>query len=1463
MRKITSHLKPAFVSSHLYIALFVVALLSVATQKALMQKSTPPGEAPTPGAIEKVGETLPSRPGNGKGEQPPAGKQDLMSPQVVTNAAISGGALSTALSGIQITNPAGNINSTATGGNWSAPATWVGGVVPGAGDNVTIVTGATVTIDSSNCLNLTIQTGATLQYEATTARTLTVGQSVTVNSGGIIQSATTGTQTGHVLSIGGNLTNNGTIDFSTNGNTAGAGITFTGASDASVTLGVGSTTDLKQTAGVTLNKGTNNTPVLTFNPGGTLTVLGANAVGFLTITNGTFKIGGTNAFSNPLFNVAAYSIPATGGLWMDNPNATVVGLNGSPTVTGMFRMSQGTYNIGTGTGNSMGFAAGSNIIVEGGAINATGRFGVAASGNAITYNQTAGTITVCTVGNTNSTLASFDLGTGVGTTNITGGTIIVQLANTSGSGPRDFRNQSGLTGTTTVTGGTVQLGNAASGAAKAFNIAGVFPNLVITNTSANHSATFLTPAVFNNITRDITINTGTTLNIGNNVFLMNGTTLTNNGTLTANGASSNFVWFLTTSPQTYTGTGTVTAPVTNFAIQADMGLTIDPAVPNIVVTAIRLFSGSLTNSNKITLGNGGSTTGIVQIGNTTTPTAAGSFDVPFTFNLGTGGQNMSYLRTTASRTTGPEINPTRTLNLLNYDDNDATHTLTISGGDLTMTSTGTGTSAALQLTNGRVITGTNTLILTNASSVTTRTTGVVDGNLRKTYSAAANKTFEVGTANGFSPVAVNVTAGTFPATFTAKAVQGPQPNILSPTHALQRYWTLTEGGDVTADLTFTYLDPTDIPGTATESLFVIFKHDGAFTMPGGTVNTAANTATITGVTSFSDWTLAEPGAPTDVHLLSFTADSFDGQTNSPNGGVLLRWQTGYEVANLGFNVYRDEGGKRTLVNPGLVAGSALFVGAGTALGAGRSYAWIDNLAQGDGGQYWLEELDVNGTSRWHGPVFASTSGGGKSLSLSELRQSPLINELGKGGGHESRSAPVERKAKITDLKAARALQQGSLASQSAIKLSVRQEGWYRVTQPELVAAGLDPRTDARLLQLFVDGQERAINVAGAIDAEFGPGAAIEFYGVGLDTPSTDTRTYWLAAGVTPGKRIQQVKEKGLPAAAASFPYTIERKDKLIYFASLRNGDKENFFGPVVTSNPVAQSLNVSRLDQAGGQAQLEVRLQGVTTAPHLVRVQLNGSNVGFVSFNGQAEGTGRFNVAPSLLKEGENLIALTSQGASNDVSLVSAVRITYPHSYAADSNALRLTAQGNKALTIGGFNAGQIRVLDVSDAASVQELIGQVNQDKGGYSITVTPSGAGERQLLAFADEGRRPTRVEPDLPSSWRQTGTAINTPAGTRTRPEAPSSARGSVRRNTLSATFPGWKRAVEPVQSIGAVVNRMNPPEQAAPLVAPTMEPVGEEIADQQCAHDLQAEQRPPARPPSPAAAARRPGPSRRPG
>src|SRR6185436_7946856 len=191
---------------------------------------------------------------------------------------------------------------------------------------------------------------------------------------------------------------------------------------------------------------------------------------------------------------------------------------------------------------------------------------------------------------------------------------------------------------------------------------------------------------------------GATMVLNGFTLLQIGTTFTNNGTLNGTAASST-LYFAGSTAQTYTGSGTTTAPMTSLEVDNALGLTLS-STNNVITSRVVLFTGSVTNANKITLGNGGSTIGTVQIGNTTTPTAAGTFDVPLTFNLGSGGEVISYLRTTASRSTGGEINPTRTLASLTYDDNNTSHTLTVSGGDLTVT-------GATTLTNGRVVTGAN------------------------------------------------------------------------------------------------------------------------------------------------------------------------------------------------------------------------------------------------------------------------------------------------------------------------------------------------------------------------------------------------------------------------------------------------------------------------------------------------------------------------------------------------------------------------------------------------------------------------------------------------------------------------------------------------------------------------------------------------------------------------------------
>ncbi|HSB79662.1 MAG TPA: hypothetical protein VLM91_12825 [Candidatus Methylomirabilis sp.] len=83
----------------------------------------------------------------------------------------------------------------------------------------------------------------------------------------------------------------------------------------------------------------------------------------------------------------------------------------------------------------------------------------------------------------------------------------------------------------------------------------------------------------------------------------------------------------------------------------------------------------------------------------------------------------------------------------------------------------------------------------------------------------------------------------------------------------------------------------------------------------------------------------------------------------------------------------------------------------------------------------------------------------------------------------------------------------ALAARPAVKLQVTTEGWYRVPQPALVAAGLPGTVDARTLQLFVDGVEQPLYFPNGTDRRFGPADTLEFYGVGLDAPWTAARTY--------------------------------------------------------------------------------------------------------------------------------------------------------------------------------------------------------------------------------------------------------------------------------------------------------------------------------------------------------------------
>ena len=78
-------------------------------------------------------------------------------------------------------------------------------------------------------------------------------------------------------------------------------------------------------------------------------------------------------------------------------------------------------------------------------------------------------------------------------------------------------------------------------------------------------------------------------------------------------------------------------------------------------------------------------------------------------------------------------------------------------------------------------------------------------------------------------------------------------------------------------------------------------------------------------------------------------------------------------------------------------------------------------------------------------------------------------------------------------------------------------------------------------------------------------------------------------------------------------------------------------------------------------------------------------------FDGQTEGTVKLTIAPSLLQEGPNNIILVAQGGDMDISLVDYIRLTYWHTYTADSDALKFTASSGNKVSISGFSSQNIR----------------------------------------------------------------------------------------------------------------------------------------------------------------------------
>ncbi len=263
-------------------------------------------------------------------------------------------------------------------------------------------------------------------------------------------------------------------------------------------------------------------------------------------------------------------------------------------------------------------------------------------------------------------------------------------------------------------------------------------------------------------------------------------------------------------------------------------------------------------------------------------------------------------------------------------------------------------------------------------------------------------------------------------------------------------------------------------------------------------------------------------APSYIKLEGFEVNIKAGETE-------VRWSTGEEYDNLGFNVYREVGGKRELVNRSMIAGGSLRSSA-MLVATGESYSWKDEDPKA-GAVYYLEDIDMKGGSTMHGPVTPKMSFSASSLQRNALLLSDLSKTDNSFGEKEYAGSAKKKEIETPELRSSNGDRQRELAGQKGLKITVDHEAWYRVSAAELGINGFNTASNRNDWQLFANGEEVPMKV----NAD----GSIEFFGSGNDTLSTDKKIYYLIEGNETGQRLTTVDGGSSDAegAARSFEMT--------------------------------------------------------------------------------------------------------------------------------------------------------------------------------------------------------------------------------------------------------------------------------------------------------------------------------------
>ena len=383
------------------------------------------------------------------------------------------------------------------------------------------------------------------------------------------------------------------------------------------------------------------------------------------------------------------------------------------------------------------------------------------------------------------------------------------------------------------------------------------------------------------------------------------------------------------------------------------------------------------------------------------------------------------------------------------------------------------------------------------------------------------------------------------------------------------------------------------------------------------------------------------------------------------------------------------------------------------------------------------------------------------------------------------------------------------------KLSVTQDGMYRVTGRDLETVGVDigaitPRT----LTLTNRGKRVPIFVRGEGDGRLDPTDEIIFYGEQLHgetsyiNPFSDENVYWLSWNVGPGSRMgtrtsldgrvnAQIHTHFLTRAHFEkdnhfrrFPnanltedqryqeFSQGLQERWFTLSELPPLPNDSWFWAQLTA-PESKPFGVTLAGVANTAvpATIRVGFHGRSNTEHHADVWLNDDvSLGEVRWKGQTEYQLQNQRPQSFLKNGRNVIRIINPGSSDqllDIVLLNWIQIDYRRTFKAKGNVLPFAitpfpdeagvVNPNFEAVLENFSTPDIEIYGIDGTRYVG--LAPILDDSGTYrlpfrSTQVRPKDVDDTsiQYIALTRDGFQKPKISVDTPSDLRDTHNAAD---------------------------------------------------------------------------------------------------------